>query len=96
MSEAISTPTLEMLAEQASERGASLGEQDALKGQYMDERDVPKYLSDINLLYMVFVYEEGDDEEIYTDYIRSEFMLAYTFAFFKDRYTTTTEGISNG
>lgn len=74
------TPTLDTLAEQASARGATLGAQDALKGICMNEQDAPKYISDIILLYMVFVYEEGDDEEVYTDYIRSEFMLAYTFA----------------
>lgn len=74
------TPTLDTLAEQASARGTILGQQDALGGIYMNEQDAPKYISDIILLYMVFVYEEGDDEEVYTDYIRSEFMLAYTFA----------------
>lgn len=73
--------TLETLAEQAGARGAILGAQDALGGVFMNEQDAPKYMSDINLLYMVFVYKEGDDEEIYTDYIRSEFLLAYTFAF---------------
>jgi len=74
------TPTLDTLAEQASARGTTLGAQDALRGVYMNEQDAPKYISDIILLYMVFIYEEGDDEEVYTDYIRSEFMLAYTFA----------------
>lgn len=74
------TPTLDTLAEQASARGTTLGAQDALRGVCMNEQDAPKYISDIILLYMVFIYEEGDDEEIYTDYIRSEFMLAYTFA----------------
>lgn len=73
--------TLETLAEKAGARGAILGAQDALGGVFMNEQDAPKYISDINLLYMVFLYEEGDDEEIYTDYIRSEFLLAYTFAF---------------
>jgi hypothetical protein len=82
-------PTLETLADKAGERGATLGAKDALSGTYMNEANARSLISDILLLYMVFVYEEGDDSDIYTGYILSEFMLAYTFAF----YTPSSQNI---
>ena len=76
-------PTLEMLAEQAEARGQVLGAKDSPLGQHISEADARKHIADLVLLYMIFIYEEGDDEEIYTDYIRSEFMLGYTFSFYR-------------
>ena len=74
-------PTLEMLAEQAEARGQALGALHAPTGQYMNDTDAGKHISDLMLLYMVFLDDEDIDSEIYTDYIRSEFLLGYAIGF---------------
>lgn len=74
------TPTLETLVELAEARGKEIGMKDALAGREMTEADGKKCIADLLLLYMVFLDDEDTDSEIYTDYILSEFMLAYTFA----------------
>lgn len=74
-------PTLETLADKASARGELLGAQDSLGGIYMNEADAPKCISDLILLYMVFLDDEGTDSDIYTDYIMSEFLLGYALGF---------------
>ena len=75
------TPTLETLADKANARGEALGAKDALGGIYMNEADAPKNISDLLLLYMVFLDDEGKDSSVYTDYIISEFLLGYAFGF---------------
>ena len=77
-------PTLEMLAEQAEARGQVLGALHAIKGHYMNEAEAKKHIADLMLLYMVFLDDEDTDSEIYTDYIRSEFLLGYAFGFSED------------
>lgn len=74
-------PTIETLAEQANARGEILGAQDAPTGRYMKDADAGKHIADLMLLYMVFLDDEDIDSEIYTDYIRSEFLLGYAFGF---------------
>lgn len=78
-------PTLETLADKASARGELLGAQDALGGIYMNEADAPKYISDLILLYMVFLEDEDTDSDIYKDYIISEFLLGYALGFTKGK-----------
>ena len=78
-------PTLETLADKANARGEILGAQDSLTGRYMNEADAPKFISDLILLYMVFLEEEDTDSDIYKDYIISEFLLGYAFGFTKGK-----------
>ncbi len=47
----------------------------------MKDADAGKHIADLMLLYMVFLDDEGMDSEIYTDYIRSEFLLGYAVGF---------------
>ena len=75
------TPTIETLAEQAGARGETLGALHAPTGQYMNDTDAGKHISDLMLLYMVFLDDEDIDSEIYIDYIRSEFLLGYAIGF---------------
>jgi hypothetical protein len=80
------TPTLETLAERAYTRGIKLGEQDALGGVDKSNENPRKDISDIILLYMVFVedmdnYNEGTSQ-IEIDYLVSEFQLAYACSFY--------------
>jgi len=75
------TPTIETLAEKASARGEILGAKDAPTGRYMKDADAGKHIADLMLLYMVFLDDENTDSEIYTDYIRSEFLLGYAVGF---------------
>ena len=74
-------PTIETLAEQAGARGETLGALHAPTGRYMKDADAGKHISDLMLLYMVFLEEEGTDSDIYKDYIISEFLLGYAFGF---------------
>ena len=74
-------PTLEMLAEQAEARGQALGALHAPTGQYMNDTDAGKHISDLMLLYIVFLDDEEYDSENCTDYIRSEFLLGYAIGF---------------
>ena len=78
-------PTLETLADKAQARGIKLGEQDALHGRSRSEANARKDISDIILLYMVFVedmdnYNEGTSQ-IEIDYLVSEFLLGYAMSF---------------
>lgn len=80
------TPTLETLADRAYARGTKLGEQDALGGVDRSNENPRKDISDIILLYMVFVedmtnYDE-ETSQIYIDYLVSEFQLAYACSFY--------------
>ena len=82
----MNTPTLDSLAERAHSRGVKLGEQDAPGGVDKSEVNPHKAISDIVLLYMVFVedmteYDE-DRRETEIDYLISEFMLGYASAFY--------------
>ena len=74
-------PTIETLAEQAGARGETLGALNAPTGHYMNDTDAGKHISDLMLLYMVFLDDEDIDSEIYIDYIRSEFLLGYAIGF---------------
>jgi hypothetical protein len=74
-------PTIETLAEQAEARGQTLGALHAPTGRYMDDSDANKHISDLMLLYMVFLDDEDTDSEICVDYIRSEFLLGYAIGF---------------
>lgn len=74
-------PTIETLAEQAGARGETLGALHAPTGHYMNDTDAGKHISDLMLLYMVFLDDEDIDSEIYIDYIRSEFLLGYAIGF---------------
>ena len=47
----------------------------------MDDSDANKHISDLMLLYMVFLDDEDTDSEICVDYIRSEFLLGYAIGF---------------
>jgi len=80
------TPTLETLAERAYTRGIKLGEQDALGGVDRSNENPRKDISDIILIYMVFVedftnYDEGTSQ-IEIDYLVSEFQLGHACAFY--------------
>jgi hypothetical protein len=79
------TPTLETLADKAQARGIKLGESDALHGWSRSEANARKDISDIILLYMVFVEDMTDYSEdrstIEIDYLVSEFLLGYAMAF---------------
>lgn len=82
----MNVPTLETLAERAHTRGVKLGEQDAPGGVDRSEANPRRDISDIILLYMVFVedminYDE-DRRETEIDYLISEFMLGYASAFY--------------
>ena len=78
-------PTLETLADKAQARGIKLGEQDALHGRSRSEANARKDISDIILLYMVFVEDMTDYSEdrskIEIDYLVSEFLLGYAMSF---------------
>ena len=54
-------PTIETLAEQAGARGETLGALHAPTGQYMNDTDAGKHISDLMLLYMVFLDDEDTD-----------------------------------
>ena len=78
--------TLETLAERVYARGVKLGEQDALGGVDRSEENPRKDISDIILLYMVFVedmtnYNE-EASQIEIDYLVSEFQLGHACAFY--------------
>jgi hypothetical protein len=81
------TPTLDTLADRAYARGIKLGEQDALGGVDRSNENPRKDISDIVLLYMVFVEdmtnynEEASQTEI--DYLVSEFLLGYAYSFYR-------------
>ena len=82
----MSVQTLETLAERAYARGVKLGEQDALGGVDRSNENPRKDISDIILLYMVFVedmtnYNE-ESSRIETDYLVSEFLLGHACAFY--------------
>ena len=82
----MSVQTLETLAERAYARGVKLGEQDALGGVDRSEENPRKDISDIILLYMVFVedadnYNEGTSQ-IEIDYLVSEFLLGHACSFY--------------
>ena len=83
----MSVQTLETLAERAYARGVKLGEQDALGGVDRSNENPRKDISDIILLYMVFVEDMTNyDEEaskIETDYLVSEFLLGYACSFYR-------------
>jgi hypothetical protein len=78
-------PTLETLADKAQARGIKLGESDALHGWSRSEANARKDISDIILLYMVFVEDMTDYSEsrstIEIDYLVSEFLLGYAMSF---------------
>jgi hypothetical protein len=79
-------PTLETLAEKAFERGVKLGEQDVPYGVDKSNENPRKDISDIILLYMVFVEDMTDYSEdrstIEIDYLVSEFLLGYAGVFY--------------
>jgi len=82
----MSVQTLETLAERAYARGVKLGEQDALGGVDRSNENPRKDISDIILLYMVFVedmknYNE-ETSQIEIDYLVSEFLLGHARAFY--------------
>jgi len=82
----MSTHTLDSLAERAFARGEKLGKRDAPGGVDKSEVNPRKDISDIILLYMVFVedmtiYDE-ERTQIEIDYLVSEFMLGYASAFY--------------
>lgn len=82
----MSVQTLETLAERAYARGVKLGEQDALGGVDRSNENPRKDISDIILIYMVFVedftnYDEGTSQ-IEIDYLVSEFLLGHACAFY--------------
>jgi len=82
----MSVQTLETLAERAYARGVKRGEQDALGGVDRSEENPRKDISDIILLYMVFVedltnYNE-EASQIEIDYLISEFLLGHARAFY--------------
>ena len=82
----MSVHTLETLAERAYARGVKLGEQDAPYRLDKSEVNPRRDISDIILLYMVFVEdmtvynEEASLIEI--DYLVSEFLLGYAYSFY--------------
>lgn len=80
------TPTLEILGDRAYARGVKLGEQDALGGVDRSNENSRKDISDIILLYMVFVEDMTNyDEEatqIDIDYLVSEFLLGHACSFY--------------
>ena len=82
----MSTYTLETLAEKAFARGEKLGERDVPYGVDKSNENPRKDISDIILLYMVFVenmtnYSE-DASTIDIDYLVSEFQLGYAGVFY--------------
>ena len=82
----MSVQTLETLAERAYARGVKIGEHDALGGVDRSEENPRKDISDIILLYMVFVedmtnYNE-EASQIEIDYLVSEFLLGHACAFY--------------
>jgi len=88
----MNTPTLETLAEKAYTRGVKHGEHDAPSGVDKSNENPRKDISDIVLLYMVFVedmtvYDENlmavaQTSQIEIDYLISEFLLGYASAFY--------------
>ena len=75
------TPTLETLAEKAYARGVKLGEKDAPGGVDRGNENPLKNISDIVLLYEVFV--DMPHYEIEIDYLVSEFLLGYAYSFYR-------------